>query len=102
MLSRIGEYDLYAIQYGYRWYPDLATPEAEIPVLNQWIISNSNNTRLRYGSEFSSRDPRAQTEDLGDNAIEAAEYGVKNLQRVVPRLVEWTYVPNEGYRSLGA
>jgi hypothetical protein len=100
LLSRIGEYDLYAIQYGYRWYPDLTTPEAEIPVLNQWIISNSNNTRLRYGSEFSSRDPRAQTEDLGDDAMAAAEYGVKNLQRVVPRLVEWTYVPNEGYRSL--
>lgn len=100
LLSRIGEYDMYAIQYGYRWYPDLTTPEAEIPILNQWIISNSNNTRLRFGSELASRDPRAQTEDLGDNAVKAAEYGIKNLQRVVPRLVEWTYVPNEGYRPL--
>lgn len=100
LISRIGEYDLWAIQYGYRWYPDLKTPDAEIPVLNQWIIANSTNNRLHFGSEFASDDPRAQTEDLGDNAMKSGEYGIKNLRRVVPRLMEWTYQPNEGYRSL--
>lgn len=100
LLSRIGEYDLWAIQYGYRWYPDLKTAESEIPVLNQWIIANSTNNRLRFGSEFASTDPRSQTEDLGDNAMKAGEYGIKNLQRVIPKLIDWTYQPNEGYRSL--
>lgn len=100
LVSRIGEYDLWAIQYGYRWYPDMKTPEAEIPLLNQWIISTSMNNKLRFGSEFSNTDPRSQTEDLGDNAMKAGEYGIKNLQRVVPRLIEWTHTPNEGYRNL--
>jgi hypothetical protein len=102
LVSRIGEYDLWAIQYGYRWYPDMKTPEAEIPFLNQWIITSSANNRLRFGSEFSTRDPRCQTEDLGDNAIKAANYGIRNLQRVVPRLIDWTYTPNEGYRNLAS
>jgi len=57
-------------------------------------------TRLWFGSEFSSDDPRVQTEDLGDNAMKASEYGIKNLQRIVPRLIHWTYEPNEGYRNL--
>jgi hypothetical protein len=102
LVSRIGEYDLWAIQYGYRWYPDLKTPEAEIPFLNQWIISTSANNRLRFGSEFSSADPRSQTEDMGDNAMKAGEYGIKNLKRVVPNLIEWTNTPNEGYRNLSS
>jgi hypothetical protein len=100
LISRIGEYDLWAIQYGYRWYPDMKTPEAEIPFLNQWIISTSVNNKLRFGSEFSGDDPRSQTEDLGDNAVKAGDYGIKNLQRVVPNLIQWTYTPNEGYRNL--
>ncbi len=102
LVSRIGEYDLWAIQYGYRWYPDLKTPEAEIPLLNQWIISTSANNRLRFGSEFANSDPRSQTEDLGDNAMKSGEYGIKNLQRVVPNLIEWTHTPNEGYRNLAS
>ena len=100
LLGRIGEYDLWAIEYGYRWFPDIKSADAEIPVLNQWIIANSTNDRLRFGSEFATSDPRSQTEDLGDNAMKAGEYGIKNLQRVVPRLMEWTYVPNEGYTHL--
>ena len=100
LISRIGDYDLWAIEYGYRWFPELKSPDAEIPVLNEWIISNSINERLRFGSEFASMDPRAQTEDLGDNAMKAGEYGIKNLQRVVPHLIDWTYVPHEGYSNL--
>jgi hypothetical protein len=101
LISRIGEYDLWAIEYGYRWYPDKESPDAEIPVLNQWIIDHSANESLRFGSEFATNDPRSQTEDIGDNAMKAGEYGIKNLKRVVPNLIPWTYLPNEGYRNLG-
>jgi hypothetical protein len=100
LISRIGDYDLWAIEYGYRWYPDKKSPDAEIPVLNQWIIEHSANESLRFGSEFATNDPRSQTEDLGDNAMKAGEYGIKNLKRVVPNLIDWTYLPNEGYRNL--
>jgi hypothetical protein len=100
LISRIGDYDLWAIEYGYKLLPDITSEENEIPFLNGWIMDNTKNKRLWFGSEFNSDDPRVQTEDLGDNAMKAGEYGIKNLQRIVPRLVGWTYEPNEGYRSL--
>jgi hypothetical protein len=100
LISRIGEYDLWAIEWGYRWYPDLKTPEQEIPLLNKWTISMLENKSLWFGNEFASDDPRAQTEDLGDNAMKAGEYGIKNLQRIIPQLTKWTYQENEGYKNL--
>ena len=100
LISRIGAYDLWAIEWGYRWYPDLTTDE-EKPVLNQWIVEKMQDDRaLWFGSEFSSDDPRTQTEDLGNNAMKAGEYGIKNLKRVMGSLLEWTYRENEGYNDL--
>lgn len=101
LISRIGEYDKWAIEWGYRWYPELTSAEAEIPVLNKWIMEKMENKALWFGSEFSSDDPRTQTEDLGDDAMQAGEYGIKNLKRVVSNLMDWTYQPHEGYRNLG-
>lgn len=100
LISRIGAYDLWAIEWGYRWYPDLSAEE-EKPVLNQWIVEKTEDDRaLWFGSEFSSDDPRTQTEDLGNNAMIAGEYGIKNLQRVMSSLMQWTYRENEGYNDL--
>ena len=100
LISRIGAYDLWAIEWGYRWYPDLSAEE-EKPVLNQWIVERMEDDRaLWFGSEFSSDDPRTQTEDLGNNAMEAGGYGVKNLKRVMSNLMQWTYRENEGYNDL--
>ncbi|HYG20118.1 MAG TPA: zinc-dependent metalloprotease, partial [Ohtaekwangia sp.] len=99
LISRIGEYDLWAIQYGYRLIP-VTTEEREIPFLNGWIMEKLKDNQYWFGSEFSTDDPRVQTEDLGDNAMKASTYGIKNLQRIVPRLIHWTYEPNEGYRNL--
>ena len=42
-------------------------------------------------------DPRNQSEDLGDDAMLASSYGIKNLKRVMPEIMNWTYEPNEGY-----
>jgi hypothetical protein len=101
LISRIGAYDLWAIEWGYRWYPDLKSAEEEKPVLNKWIVEKMEDDRaLWYGSEFSSDDPRTQTEDLGNNAMEAGEYGIKNLKRVLAGLMNWTYQENEGYKNL--
>ncbi|WP_333820539.1 zinc-dependent metalloprotease [Ohtaekwangia sp.] len=100
LIARIGKYDLWAIEYGYRYYPDIPSSENEIPFLNGAIVEKMKDQQLWYASEFSTDDPRVQTEDLGDNAMKAGEYGIKNLQRIVPRLNAWTYVPNEGYKNL--
>jgi hypothetical protein len=100
LIARIGDYDLWAIEYGYRLFPNVLTAENEISYLNKWIIEKMKDHRLWYGSEFSTDDPRVQMEDIGDNAMKAGEYGIHNLQRIVPRLLFWTYTKNEGYRNL--
>lgn len=100
LISRIGEYDLWAIEWGYRWYPDLKTSEDEIPILNKWVTQQQDNRSLWYGSELTSDDPRTQTEDIGNNAMLSGEYGIRNLKRVMANLMKWTYHENDGYRNL--
>jgi hypothetical protein len=101
LISRIGAYDVWAIEWGYRWYPDLKSAEEEKPILNRWIVEKMEDDQaLWFGSEFSSDDPRTQTEDIGNNAMEASEYGIKNLKRVLSNLMNWTYQENEGYKNL--
>jgi hypothetical protein len=100
LISRIGIYDHWAIEWGYRIFPEAKTAENEITVMNKWVVDKLQNDKLRFGSEFTSDDPRTQTEDIGDNAMKAGEYGIRNLQRVIPNLIKWTHQEHENYRSL--
>ncbi len=100
LFPRIGDYDMWAIEWGYRRFPELTTPEAEETLLNEWIIEKQKNPRLWFGHEMSANDPRSQAEDLGDNQMKANELGLKNLERVVKGLPEWTKVENQGYEGL--
>jgi hypothetical protein len=59
--------------------------------LNQWITGKlSSNNQLWFGTETDPNDPRGQNEDLGDNAMIAGSYGIKNLKRILPNILEWT------------
>jgi hypothetical protein len=100
LISRIGIYDHWAIEWGYRLFPQAKSAEAEIPVMNDWVVEKLQNEKLRFGSEFTADDPRTQTEDIGDNAMKAGEYGIRNLQRVIPNLIKWTHQEHENYRTL--
>jgi hypothetical protein len=100
LLPRIGEYDKWAIEWGYKLFPHVNEPDEEIAFLNQLTIARNNNSIYWFGSELEPDDPRSQDEDLGDNAMKASTYGIKNLQRIVTNLPEWTKVPNEGYSNL--
>lgn len=100
LISRIGIYDHWAIEWGYRIFPAAKNGETEIAVMNKWVVERLQNDKLRFGSEFTSDDPRTQTEDIGDNAMKAGEYGIRNLQRVIPNLIKWTHQEHENYRSL--
>ncbi|MDN5284257.1 MAG: hypothetical protein JWR38_531 [Mucilaginibacter sp.] len=100
---RIGEYDKWAIEWGYKLFPGIKEPKDENTLLNNWIIDSlSHNHCLWYGPDtHAAPDPRSQNEDLGDNAMKAGDYGIKNLKRILPQLSEWTRKPNEGYQDLG-
>ncbi|HMJ71606.1 MAG TPA: zinc-dependent metalloprotease [Cyclobacteriaceae bacterium] len=100
LVGRVGPYDTWAIEWGYRWFPQTRSAEEELPLLNKWVVDKAKDHKFWFASEFSSNDPRVQAEDIGDNAMHAGEYGIKNLQRVVPNLIKWTYQKNEGYRNL--
>ena len=97
---RIGEYDKWAIEWGYRWIPEAKTPEDEVPILDKWIEAKASDKRYYYGRQGQPDDPRDQSEAIGDNAMKASTYGIKNLQRIVPNLIDWTRTPDEDYTDL--
>lgn len=98
---RIGDYDKWAIKWGYTWYPEYSTAEAESKMLvNVVTDSLKKNRRLWFGSEAEPNDPRSQNEDLGDNAMTAGTYGIKNLKRIVPQIENWVSTPGEGQEKL--
>ena len=101
-LRRIGVYDHHAVNWGYRVMPDAATPADEIPTLNRWIVERADDRMYKYLPQggLGVSDPRAQTEDMGDDPVRASEFGMANLRRIVPNLVEWTTKPGEDYTDL--
>lgn len=98
IFPRIGDYDNWAIEWGYKWL-DKPVKE-ETVILSRLTTTKANDKRLWYGYENETNDPRSQSEDLGDNAMLAGDYGVKNLRRILPELVKWTTQPTEGYEDL--
>jgi hypothetical protein len=98
LFPRIGEYDLWAIEWGYRW-TDL-DEAADKKWSNNLIIEKVKNPRLWFGGEGRNNDPRAQTEDLSDNNMKAGEYGIKNLKRVMANILEWTKEEGDRYENL--
>ncbi len=102
LMPRIGDYDKWAIQWGYSRFPEEMDLSEEKEKLAQMVVDSvSNNPRLWFGGEGRDFDPRSQTEDLGDDAMQASMYGILNLQRIAPFLRKWTKENNsDDYGSL--
>ena len=101
LYPRIGDYDKWAIMWGYKGLPDTKDAEEDKKVLNKLTIDSLKaNPRLWFGGEGQNADPRAQTEDLSDNNVKASEYGIKNLKRILPMLPEWTREEADQYDNL--
>jgi Met-zincin len=98
LYPRIGDYDLWSIEWGYKPVLD-KTEEEEKAILNEWVKEKFNNPRLRFLHE-DGLDPRAQRENLGDNSMKANEYGIKNLKWIVPQLPAWLNEKGEMYQTL--
>ena len=97
---KIGDYDKWAIKWGYSYFEDAKTEKEEKAILNEMTKEAYKNNRLWFGTETSPYDPRYQTEDIGDNAMRASEYGIKNLKRILPNLLEWSSEKGESYSEL--
>jgi len=100
LFPRIGDYDDWAIEWGYKLFPQYKDAEDEKASLNKWAIEKLKDNRLWFGTETNPDDPRSQSEQVGDDAMKGSMYGIKNLQRIVPNLIQWTKQPNEDYSDL--
>lgn len=98
---RIGMYDKWAVKWGYEYYPNAKDEFEEENILAKLTTESlTANPKLWFGGEGKDEDPRSQSEDLGDDSVLASDYGIKNLKRVVPNLIQWTYQPNDAYDNL--
>lgn len=94
IFPRIGDYDRWAIEWGYRptWQSfDAVSDHWEMEPITAARLAQ--NPRLWFGDGETNKtyDARCQTEDLGDDAVKAGTYGLRNLQRIIRQLPQWTY-----------
>lgn len=95
MSPHIGVYDLMAIEWGYRWFP--TEEEGKQPLTD--FLKKHDSKLYRYSEAQPARaavDPRSLSEDLGDDAMKSARYGIANLKRIMPELVNWTRTGEPG------
>lgn len=103
LMPNVGPYDKYSIMWGYKPILEAKTPEDEQSILDQWILAKAGDPVYRFGRQGNSYDPSTQSEDLGDDAMKASDYGIKNLKVILPNLMEWTAEadkPFKGYSDL--
>lgn len=91
----IGPYDLMAIEWGYRWYPNEGVAKNEL----YSFLNKHQSKEYQYSEAQSQRsaiDPRSLSEDLGDDAMKSASYGIANLKRIMPNVISWTTTGEQG------
>ena len=91
MPPTLGKYDYYAIEWLYRPILSAATAEDEVPVLRKFITDHSSDPAFRYGKQQVRAvvDPSSFDEDLGDDPVKAAEYGLANLKYIAANMNDW-------------
>lgn len=99
-IRQLGPYDLYAINWGYRVIPGAKTPEAEKTTLDNWIKEKAGDPVYMFGSGGGGFDPNSQTENIGDDPVKASTYGLMNLKKVAPNLIDWTTTEGKNYEDL--
>ena len=98
-----GPYDKFAIEWGYTEFPGNLSAEEEVGFLNAIADRQLDNPSFRWDSysDAARWDPRIQTEDLSNDAIEATRLGMLNLSRIMDNLVDAaTYEPGQSYEEL--
>jgi hypothetical protein len=102
LFPRIGDYDKWAIEWGYGYVPGKDEEEQKKNLSKKYNERLAQNPRIWFGTYESGNtaDPRTQSEDLGDNAMKASEYGIRNLKRIMAQLPEWTKEENDNYENL--
>ncbi len=100
-IRRLGPFDDFAINWGYRVIPTAKNADQERKTLNDWLVHQTGVFPYRFvPQQFGGVDPRSQTEDIGDDPVRATDFALKNMRKVVPQLVSWTTRPGEDFDDL--
>jgi hypothetical protein len=99
-IRKMGAYDHYALNWGYRVIPNAKSVQDEKTTLDKWILDKAGNPIYKFGKQSSAFDPSSQTEDIGNNSMKASTYGLKNLEYVSNHLNEWTSNVTNNYEDL--
>lgn len=99
LIPMIGPYDKFAVEWGYRPFIGVKTPDEEKEALARIAARQEREPYLRFGSA-NGIDPSAQTEDLGNDAVAATKYGMMNINRIAKMLLTATTKPGEDYSIL--
>ena len=87
----LGVYDYYAIEWGYKYFPNKMGYKKESLELQKFVDKHQGDPFYRYGLQQTSTryDPSAIEEDLTNNPVQAATYGMKNLNVILKNLDKW-------------
>lgn len=87
----LGMYDYYAIEWGYKYFPNQMGYKKESLELQKFVDKHQGDPFYRYGLQQTSTryDPSAIEEDLTNNPVQAATYGMKNLNVILKNLDKW-------------
>jgi hypothetical protein len=99
LIPKVGNYDIWVIKWLYKWFPGndaKSDQQMLLAITNKKLKEDPLVAYLPY--EYK-RDVRIQTEDVGDDPIEAGRLGMKNLKRVAPNVLKWTKKTNGNYDS---
>jgi hypothetical protein len=100
LIPKIGPYDFFVVEWGYKEFPKANTYEEEKAELDKIAARQLKDKMLLFGDPNPGEDPSQQTEDLGSDAVAATALGLKNIDRVAGYLVKATCKANEDYDLL--
>jgi hypothetical protein len=100
LIPIVGPYDNFAVEWGYKQFPDAKTYEDEKKELDKIVARQADDPKLRFGDPNPSEDPSQQTEDLGSDPVKATELGLKNIDRIAGFLVKATSKEGKNYDLL--
>ena len=100
LIPRVGSYDRWAIMWGYKQYSAVTDAEKDRLILNRLCGSVKKAKVLHYRG-FDSNNPMGIRGDLGKDRVVVTELGMKNLERMYPKLEEITAkIDGEGWSEL--
>lgn len=100
-LPKLGVYDKFAIEYGYRIFSKEKDFKSEAKMLSHWVDEARNkDSRLLYIEETDFNDPRVLSEDCGKDLVKCNLLSVKNLKKDMQNLLKWNPSKDPGYYTL--